>query len=447
MIEKIKQKLEKYKNIAILGFGREGKSTYKFFRSILENKHLTIIDKINVLEKNDFLKEDKNLSIVYGDTYLDNLDDYDFIMKTPGISLVDIYEGDNISSQLNLVLEFYKNQVIGVTGTKGKSTASSLIYEAVKASYSDVFLAGNIGKPVLDDIYSFTDKSIIVFEISAQQLSDLKYSPHYAFFLNLMVDHLDYFHSVENYEKYKLNMLKNQTQGDYAFVNPYDEHLISRIKDLNLKSKVIDFKEEDFLKDNDIYIGNKLVYSWNKETRIIKGDHYSLIFLMVLKLIDILKLDREKAIEAMNNFKGLAHRLEFAGSINGVEFYDDTIATMPDAVINGIKSLGNVSVLFLGGSSKNLNYDKMITFINQSNIKFVVLQGPVGKELDGKIKKDYIYEDDFKKAIKKALDYASSGTSILLSPGAASFDKYKDYAEKGETFKEAIKEIKCLLMK
>lgn len=447
MIEKIKLKLDNYKNIAILGFGREGKSTYKFFRSILKEKHITIIDKVNVLEKNDFLKDDQNLSIVYGDTYLDNLDTYDFIMKTPGISLVDVYQGDNISSQLNLVLEFYQKQVIGVTGTKGKSTASSLIYEAVKASYNDVFLAGNIGKPVLDDIYNFTDKSIIVFEISAQQLSDLKYSPHYAFFLNLMVDHLDYFHSVDNYEKYKLNMLKNQKEGDYAFVNPYDEHLMAKIKELSLKSKLIDFKENDYLKDNDIYIGNKLVYSWEKEKRIIKGDHYSLIFLMVLKLIDILNLDREKAIKAMNNFKGLAHRLEYAGTINGVAFYDDTIATMPDAVINGVKSLGNVSSLFLGGSSKNLNYDKLISFINESNIQFVVFQGPVGKELIGHIKKDYIYEDNFKKAILKALEYSKSGSSILLSPGAASFDRYKDYAEKGESFKEAIKEVKCLLMK
>lgn len=440
MINLIKEKLLKYKNIAILGFGREGKSTYKFFRKIMPDKKLTIIDMVNVIEKNDYLKSDKNLEVVFGDTYLDNLDNYDYIMKTPGISLYNIYEDKgNISSQLELILEFYKDQVIGITGTKGKSTTTALIYEAIKKFHDDTFLLGNIGIPLLDYIYDFTDKSILVIEISVQQLMHVNYSPHISLFLNLYLDHLNHVGTKENYYEYKFNIFKYQNTNDFALYNSDDEVLIAELNKRDIKSKKYALNlSEEYFKDNYIYLNGEKIYDWNSE-RIIKGDHNKYNFLFVFKTLEILGFNPVEAVNVLNNFKGLPHRLQFVEKINGISFYDDTIATIPEAVINGIKSLGDVSTLIMGGSEKGADYKKLIDFINSSSLDNVILQGPVGRKIIDNITINHYYIDDMKEAVDKALEVTSEGKSVLLSPAAASFDKYKDFEEKGDLYQAIIR--------
>lgn len=441
MVEKISNKLEKFKNIAILGFGREGQSTYKFFRSIMPYKKLTVIDKTNVLEKYDYLKEDSNLEIIYGNNYLNDLDNYDYIMKTPGISLYGIYnDNGNISSQLELVLEFYKNQVIGITGTKGKSTTTSLLYEAIKDQYDDCFLLGNIGIPLLDYIDSFTDKSILVIEISVQQLMHVHYSPHIGVFLNLYLDHLNHVGTEVNYYNYKFNIFKYQSSYDYALYNVDDDKLVRETNKRDLLAKKISIGEKSFdnyFKNDLLYINQKEIYDF-KRKKIIRGDHNKYNFLFIFKILDILGLDLNKAFNVLENFKGLNHRLQFVGKINNISFFDDAIATIPEAVINGIKSLQDVDTLIIGGSEKNLEYSELIKYINDSTISNVIVQGPVGKRIMDKILKNVYYIDDMKEVIRKALSITKINSSVLLSPAAASFDRYKDFEEKGNVFKEEI---------
>ena len=217
MIEKIINKL-KDKNIAILGFGREGKSTYRFIRKYLINEKITIIDKVDIKKDNKkMFLDDKNVFFVSGEDYLNDLAKYDIIIKSPGISLNKIDTtlfNDKISSQMELLLSVAKDKVIGVTGTKGKSTTSSLIYEILKNKYK-VVLAGNIGKPIFDlDLDEKID--YFVLEMSSHQLEYLDIAPHIGIILNLFQDHLDHAGTIEHYHEIKMHMFTKQGNSDYS---------------------------------------------------------------------------------------------------------------------------------------------------------------------------------------------------------------------------------------
>ena len=231
MYKKIIDKL-KDKNIAILGFGREGKSTYHFIRKYLPDMKIDILDKYSI----DI--DDNCVNKIIGDNYLDNLDKYDLIIKSPGISLKDVdiskYR-DKITSQLELLLEVFRNNVIGITGTKGKSTTSSLMYEVLRDQRDNVFLIGNIGIPVFDDIELYNDESILVVEMSSHQLEFVKYSPHIGIILNLYEDHLDHDGTLEKYHSNKLNIFKYQNNSDFAIYSDDNDYLNKYMSDFVYK--------------------------------------------------------------------------------------------------------------------------------------------------------------------------------------------------------------------
>ena len=254
------------KNIAILGFGREGKSTYSFIRKHLKDMHLTIIDK-NTIEI-----DDQNITLVTGENYLDNLDQYDLIIKSPGISLKDIDYSkyiDKITSQLELLLEVDRENIIGITGTKGKSTTTSLMYEVLKRQKDEVYLLGNIGIPVLDSIEDYTPNSTLVIEMSSHQLEFVKQSPHIAVILNLFQDHLDHAGSLEHYHNNKMNIFKYQTEDDYAIYSDYNEYLNKKMQEFDIKSTKynVRFDNENVFGNavrtngKDVFINNELVYN------------------------------------------------------------------------------------------------------------------------------------------------------------------------------------------
>ena len=257
MYQNIIEKLSN-KYIAILGFGMEGKSTYNFIRKYLPDLKMAILDK-NIIEYTPFDK-DNNLEFVFGNHYLDDLEKYDLIIKAPGVSLVnrDITNiKDKITSQLELFLEEYAQQTIGVTGTKGKSTTTTLIYEILKKQGNDVYLLGNIGKAIFDDIEKFTSDSIIVIEMSALQLEFVKVSPHIGVIVNLYQDHLDHAGSVKHYHENKLNIFKYQKSNDIGIYPMDNEYLKIYMKNNNYKAKMYTVSLDG---DSDIYIKNNYVY-------------------------------------------------------------------------------------------------------------------------------------------------------------------------------------------
>lgn len=448
MYNKILEKLNN-KNIAILGFGKEGKSTYNFIRRY-SNQTLTILDKNDILKNNEYLKEDKNLKIITGDTYLNNLEQYDLIIKAPGIALLDIdlkNIEDKLTSQLELILEINKNNIIGITGTKGKSTTTSLLYNIIKDQNENTFLLGNIGNPILDYIEKFNEESILVIEMSSHQLEFVHQSPHIGVILNLYQDHLDHTGTLEKYHNDKMHMFKYQDESDIGIYDGQNEYLINLVNKNNYKSKLYNFKVNEkadiYVENNKIYYNNEIIYDGNQQRNLI-GSHNLKNIMVTLLITKLLNLDLEKATKVVNKFNPLEHRLERVGTYNNITYFNDTIATIPEATINGINGLGNVDTLIFGGMDRNIDYSKFIEFLKTSNITNLIGLPETGhkicKILEEKNTNKNIY---IVETIDEAVDIADKQTKknhiCLLSPAASSYNKFKNFEEKGNYYKNVIK--------
>ena len=437
------------KNVAILGFGKEGRSTYNFIRRY-SDQFLTILDKNNIIENNSYLLDDKNLEIITGDNYLDNLDRFDLILKAPGIALLDIDLGniiDKLSSQLELILEIDRKNIIGITGTKGKSTTSSLMYSVIKNQFDNVFLLGNIGNPIFDYIEEFNDESILVIEMSSHQLEFVKNSPHIGVILNLYQDHLDHTGTLEKYHSDKMHMFKYQTNDDIGIYDGQNDYLIDLVNKNNYSSKLynfkIDCKSDIYVMDNKIYCDDELIYDGNCKRNLI-GSHNLKNIMVVLFISKLLNLDISKAVSTINSFSPLEHRLEMVGTFNGITYFNDTIATIPEATISGINGLGNVDTLIFGGMDRNIDYSKFIEFLSDSSISNLIGLPETGHKICNILKsmcdKNIYLVDTIDEAVDIADKFTKKGSICLLSPAASSYNKFKNFEEKGNYYKKVINE-------
>lgn len=435
------------KNIAILGFGKEGKSTYNFIRKHLPDISLTVLDKAAITI------DDDKVTIISGDDYLNNLEKYDLIIKSPGISLKDIDYSkiqDKITSQLELLLEVNRKNIIGITGTKGKSTTTSLMYEVLKAQRDNVFLLGNIGIPVFDMIDEYNDKSLLVIEMSSHQLEFVKNSPHIAVILNLFQDHLDHDGSLEHYHNNKMNIFKYQTADDYAIYADDNEYLNAKMKILNTAATKFNVRFDDEnifgnavrIKKDKVFINDELVYTDGERNLI--GNHNLKNIMFVLTICKILGLDFEKARETILSFKGLKYRMEYLGTYHNIKYYNDTIATIPAATENAIEAIGDVDTLIFGGLDRGIDYKEFIEFLKNSNINNLICMPSTGTNIGHLLEecttKNIKYVQTLKEANAMALKYTTSGKSCLLSPAAASYEYFKNFEEKGKAFEEIVKD-------
>ncbi len=448
MIEEIISFL-KDKKIAILGFGLEGKSTYNFIRKHLPKKQLDIrYNKENINEENEYLNKDKNLQFITGSKYLEKIENYDIILKSPGISFknIDISKfEDKISSQLELFLEYSKSLTIGITGTKGKSTTSSLIYEMLKNQNKDVELLGNIGTPIFDEIDKIKENTITVLEISSHALQYIKKSPNISILLNLYEEHLDHYKSFEEYGDAKFNIFKFQNKEDIAIFN---------LDNKEIAKKQYHFKKSDYgitinninnnITENTIYMEDKYIYCNNKkmysinDKRKLKGNHNLNDIMFVLAVSNILNLDLEKTINAINEFNPLEHRLEYVGKFDGVYYYNDSIATIPEATIESIKALDNVNTLIVGGNDRGVNQENLIKFLKESKIENIICLPKTGEYIyEGlnKTNKKVVKAENMEEAVKRAKELTKKNTICLLSPAASSYGYFKNFKERGNMFK------------
>lgn len=439
----------KNKKILILGFGREGQSTYKLIRKYLKNQLLYIADKEDAFQKKcEIIKNDENIEFITGEKYLKNLQEYDIIMKTPGISFVGIDTTkyyDKIKSQLELLLQFYNNLTIGITGTKGKSTTSSLIYKVLKEQNKKSMLLGNIGVPVFDYIDFIEEDMILVLEMSSHQLEYMKLCPNIAILLNIYQEHLDHYESFEKYIEAKCNIFKYQSEKDYLIYN-YDNEILNKfINDTNEKIYKVSFKAKKssniYLKENQVYYNGKLIYDTIKEKRNLLGDYNLNNIMFVLAVSEILKLDINKTINSINNFKTLEHRLEFVGKYNDILYYDNSIGTVPMATIEAVKALKIVDTLIIGGMDRGIDYEDFIKFLNHSEINNIICMPKTGHDIAKKIDKDKSYiVDTLEEAVEVAKKVTQKEKICLLSPAAASYGFFKNFEEKGNLYKELVKE-------
>ncbi len=409
----MKLKELKDKKILILGLGREGMDTFKFLRKNFPNKVFGLSDQKKV--KSEKLKV-KNAKLYLGKNYLKAIKDYDIVIKSPGIPIhlpeVDkAFEKKKITSQTEIFLQNCKGKTIGVTGTKGKSTTTALIYHILKRAGFKAYLIGNIGEPVL----SYLNKDgIFVYELSCHQLYNLKISPHIAVLLNIYPEHLDYYKGFKEYVKAKENIARWQKKNDYLIYNSDDKI----VKTTAAKSKA-----------------QKLSF---------KGKYYSQNIEAAKLAAKIFKIPAKKVKESIKNFKSLEHRLESAGTFKGIVFYNDSLSTIPQTAIEALEFLGkDVETIILGGYDRGLDFKKLGDKISKSKVKTVILFPDTGekiwKSVKNKKKIKHFFAKDMKEAVKIAFENTQKGKICLLSPASPSFNLFKDYKERGDLFKKYIK--------
>lgn len=403
----------KNKSILILGFGREGKDAFLFFRKMFPDKTLGIADKNKISIKGRKIKK------YSGKNYLESLKHYDVIIKSPGIPFKELPKKElkKITTQTEIFFDNCKGKIVGITGTKGKSTTSSLIFEILKKAKLKVHLAGNIGKPILNLLFFDTEKDIYVYELSSHQLYNLKKSPQIAVLLNIYPEHLDYYRNFKEYALAKANIARYQKKEDFLVFNSQDETIKSLIK--SSKAKKI----------------------------AIKGKYYDLDRAAAKAVAKIFKIPGRTIEKAIKEFKPLPHRLELVGTYKGITFYNDSLATIPEATIGAMDALGKrVETMMLGGFDRKIDFKKLAEKVLKNKVRTVILFPTTGKKIWKEIvrqaKKEipnHFFADNMEKAVKIAYQYTGKNNICLLSTACSSFSIFKDYEEKGNLFKKYVK--------
>ncbi len=445
------------KNVLILGFGKEGKTSYQFLRKYFPNQLFTIADRdLQLLENNDFLKNEK-IFLKLGDNYLNDLSDFDLIIKSPGISLKDfdnkLLNQLNITSQTNLFLQLFSMQVIGITGTKGKSTTTTLIYHIIKSFNNNVILVGNIGIPPFEQVINVDNETIIVYEMSSHQLENISVSPHISILLNLFQEHLDHYQSYKDYQLAKFNIAKYQKNNDFFIYNADNDEIKIIKNEFSFEGIQIPFSLENetksgtFLKDEIIYFVDnknpKPFYSTNLK-RNLKGKHNLLNIMAAIIACKLSNIPDDFIITGIANFKGLEHRLEYIGNFNGINFYNDSISTIPEASIAAIKALENVDTLILGGLDRGIDYKDFALYLIESEITNLIFIGNAGKRIFEEIKnfgcfgKAFYEPNTYEEVVEICFNVTSKGKTCLLSPAAASYDMFYNFEDRGNFFKNLI---------
>ena len=421
----------KDKNILILGYGREGISTYQYIRKYLPEKALAIADKRPIT-----LDDDK-VTLITGDGYMDTIFDYDLIIKTPGIPIVNMRVPDSvlITCQVDLFLQYAPCKKIGITGTKGKTTTSTLIYNLLTAAGKSAFLVGNIGVPVLD-IMDECDGKIAVIEMSCHQLEFCRTSPDVAVFTNIYQEHLDHYDGYRGYINAKLNIVKHQTADDYLIYNA-DQNTDGLI-DFSVypcqKIAVSAEPSDDFQREL-ITLNSRLIG---------KHSHQDIFFAQAVA--SLFGADNEAVARGVASFQGIPHRMEPVGVYKGIGFYNDSIATIPHAVECAVEALGNIDTLIFGGLDRGISYDEFAEYLNICPIRNIIGMPETGIKICKMLQnmgsqKKILPVEDMEEAVKTAYAVTEQGCTCLLSPAAPSYNVYKNFEYKGNHFKELVEKF------
>ena len=417
MLADLVSDLTQYKSIAIFGYGVEGKSFHTFAKKYLPSTQIIIVDK--------------NYS--QDDNYLDALKEAELIIKSPGISLHNLgiaYDAYNFTSITELFIKHFSSQIIGVTGTKGKSTLVTLIDAMLKNAGKKSLLCGNIGISPLEAIESIDDETMVVMELSSHQLYHINYSPHIAILTNLFEEHLDYYADLQDYYTAKFNIFKHQKSEDifiYNLFNP-DEFFDTKA----LPSKHVYNVHANSLK-NEVAFDIKRGYIHHATLQILE------------QLAKILEIDQQAYFKTLQEFQTLPHRLEFVTEVNGVSYINDSISTIPEATMEAIKILKDVDTLILGGNDRGVDYSELESYLRESDVANIICFSDTGKQIYEKINieqnsKNLFYMQNLRESVQEAHKVAKK--IVLFSPAASSFNVYKNFMERGEEFKDLVENLK-----
>jgi UDP-N-acetylmuramoylalanine--D-glutamate ligase len=448
----------KNKKIAVVGAGMEGVSSVKFLSGKASAVYL--LDKKNESDlEPEFLGEISKLGAktVLGRNYLDNLKEFDIVFRSPGVrpDLPQLKEagkrGVEITSQTMLFFDLCPSPIVGVTGTKGKGTTSTLVYKVLKAAGREAFIGGNIGSPPLDFVDQVSKDSVVILELSSFQLIDLKKSPHIAVVLMITNEHLDWHESREEYVESKKTIVNYQNTHDQVVANADD--ILSRQIGETSKAKKYYFSTKKQVKlgayvDRDFIVS--VTNGWTTTVKIadikLPGEHNLQNAAAAVVVAGVLEISPKIISSAVSSFKGLPHRLEFVGEIGKVKYYNDSASTIPETTIAAIKSFSNPKVLILGGSSKKSDFSLVAQEIVKNNVKAVILIGDEARTLKENINtvgnfSGEIIEglDTMREIVGRVEKIASAGDVVVLSPACASFGMFRNYVDRGEQFKKAVR--------
>lgn len=461
------EKLEEFckyikgRKVAIIGLGVSNVPLLDYLYNL--GAKITVFDKreIDNIDK-DILDKitNRNIEFSFGSRNLSKLSGFDIIFRSPTCrpdtkELVEEEKrGAIITSEIEMLLELCPGTVIGITGSDGKTTTTSLIYEIIKEQGYNCYLGGNIGYPIFTQIDQMKPDDIIVLELSSFQLMNMKVSPKIAVITNITPNHLDIHSSYEEYIESKKNIFKYQDEEGILILN-YDNEL-TRNCAKEAKGKVVFFSKESKLSDGVVLDDNIIKickdkirkHILNTKELHIRGTHnYENACAAIAATIEV--VDVENQIKAITNFKGVKHRLEFVKEINGVKWYNDSIGTSPTRTIAGLKSFKEKIVLIAGGYDKHLDY-KPIAKPIIDNVSVLILMGQTAKKIKTSVEEEMkngdrkieIYEcDTLKESVLTAKKMAKKGEVVLFSPASASFDMYKNFEERGDKFKAIVNSL------
>lgn len=429
-----------------LGLNQGGVGSAKFFAS--QNAQVLVTDlktSAELVESLDLLKKFPEITYTLGEHKEEDIEWADLIIKNPAVRPGNKYIeyanelGKEVETDMGIFLRYINpKNIIGVTGTKGKSTTASLIYKILKSTGRDLLFAGNIGKSVLDLITKIKNSSLIILELSSFQLEAFKkhqVSPHIAVITNIYPDHLNYYPSMDEYLQAKKWICQFQTSQDFIFLKEGDQLLDNPKFKAGLQSQIRLFSKDDLPPDF-------------KPT--LPGEHNLSNYTAALAVAKIIldSASQEDLWEAMQSFKGVEFRLQLIKEWRGVKIYNDTTATSPQAAIESLKTFKNC-IWIGGGVNKNLSYQELAKTLNKYAKKIYFLEGDASEELKKQLTIRYQLSaraikgtyDNLDKLLADIRKEAKVGDVILFSPGAASFNLFKNEFDRGRKFNKAVARV------
>ena len=463
----VNEKLEKFnkyidgKKIAIIGMGVSNIPLLDYFYD--KNAKITVFNNTNL--SNEIMKKinQYRYEVEIGDDNLSRLQGYDVIFRSPSALptipefLKEVENGAILTSEIEMVLKLAPCKIIGVTGTEGKTTTTSIIYEIAKYAGYNCFLGGNIGKPIFTKIKDMKPDDLIILELSSFQLMGMEISPDIAVVTNMFPDHLNVHKSYEEYQQAKKNIFLHQNKDGIVVLNK--DNTITREFAKEVIGNVIFFSSTKQLKDGYVYdredgmikhcVDGKCIDLINKKDIKLRGIHnYENICTAIAATQSLVKEDAQ--IEAIKNFTGVEHRLEFVRELNGVQYYNDSIGTSPASTIAGLNAFDENIVLLAGGSDKGLDYKEIGETI-ANKVGTLILTGPTSEKIESATKValtkmpnkslEILHCKNLEEAVKKASQVAKQGEIVLLSPASASFDAFTNFAERGNKFKQIVNNL------
>ena len=463
----VNEKLEEFNNyirnkrVAIIGLGVSNIPLINYLHDLGSNIMVFNNKPIDTLD-NSMLDKIYEYKIEYsfGENYLSKLNGFDVIFRSPSCRpdlpeiKKEIERGAILTSEIELVLEMCPGTTIGITGSDGKTTTTSLIYEMLKEENLNCYLGGNIGIPLFTKISQMKPDDYIVLELSSFQLMTFTKSPNVAVVTNVSPNHLDIHKSYDEYIEAKTNIFKYQGENDLVVLNNDNE--ITKEFSKRANSKIVFFSSKEKLDNGFIYDNNVIKHCDNGLRRHIistkdiklRGIHnYENICAAIAATERFVSIDSQ--IKAITNFTGVNHRLEFVKEINGAKWYNDSIASSPTRTITGLNSFEENIVLIAGGYDKHLDYrplakpviDKVsdLILLGQTSEKIYQAVSEQASNYEKEI--NIIKVSTLEEAINKAKEVSKKGDIVLFSPASASFDMFKNFEERGNKFKQIVNSL------